>query len=124
MTHDTLSDLEGIISEKDVYEKYGHLFVDKELREARVTGTIEWLDLRKGVFYTREMLLNYLRLKVKPVCPVNAPLEAHEESENKPSFPKLMDNGSPRKKAARPSIVTGMTPSLAESAAALLERQT
>lgn len=55
-----LASLGDLMSEREVYEKYGHIFVDAELRQARQGGKIDFYDLRKGIFYTERQLLAYL----------------------------------------------------------------
>jgi hypothetical protein len=62
----TLSDL---MSESEVYEKYPHIFADKELREARQTGELEFYKLRKGIFYREDQLIAYLEQRKQRPCP-------------------------------------------------------
>ena len=65
--------IDELLSERELYDLYGKLFADKELREARKSRMIGWYDLRKGPHYTRDQLLDYLKLRERPASP-NKPL--------------------------------------------------
>lgn len=60
--------LDELMSEKQVYEKYKDLFSERELREARQKGLLEFFDLRKGVYYCEEQLAAYLSSKATKKC--------------------------------------------------------
>lgn len=126
MSNHTLPDLPDALMHEDlVMERYGHLFADRELREARKARTIEWHDLRKGPHYTREQLSDYLRSKVKKKCGTNSPLDANRPPDSEapakhPASSNSAATGSDTKKIPNLSTVTGMTTQLEELAAELL----
>jgi hypothetical protein len=94
----TAPELEEMMSEREVYERYGHLFVDKELREARAAGEIEFFHLRKGIFYTPSQLREYLAKKRVGPCRLSEKPPA-PESANSNDFSRSETSGSSRKKA-------------------------
>lgn len=104
---DTAPELEELMSEREVYDKYGHLFVHKELLEARQKGQIDFYDLRKGVFYTPQQLRDYLAKKKAGPCPLNERPEAPEESVNNSASSNSKTNGSRRKRGAHLTTVPG-----------------
>lgn len=61
----TIQSPEELLSERDVYEKFSNLFADRELREARQRGEIEYFDLRKGPHYSVAQLNQYLCSKIR-----------------------------------------------------------
>jgi hypothetical protein len=87
-----LTSLAALMSEKEVYDKYPHIFADKELREARQRGELEFFALRKGVFYTEDQLLAYLNQRRQKPC-ANRPLLV-QESDNPPASGNSKTNGS------------------------------
>ena len=103
---DTAPELEELMSEEMVYKRYGHLFVHKELREARQAGEIDFYDLRKGIFYTPRQLRDYLAQKKAGPCPLERP-EAPEESANKDASSNSTTSGSRRKRGAHLTTVPG-----------------
>ena len=118
---------DDLMTETEVYEKYKGLFADRELREARRSGQIEFYDLRKGVHYSPEQITAYLKSKVKRKCK-NAKLDDDQEPETtsapekQSGFSKSETTGStPPIKTARASTIVGMTPELEKRAAARLE---
>lgn len=76
----TVINPDDLMTETQVYEKYKGLFADRELREARRSGQIEFYDLRKGVHYSPEQVTAYLNSKVKRKCK-NAKLDNDQEPE-------------------------------------------
>lgn len=112
---------DDLLREDQVYERYGHLLAERELREARKAGHIEWYDLRKGPHYTIQQVMRYLDRQKQPLCD-NQRLDPAREPPSVSS--KSESTGSAEKKASRPYIVTGMTQRLEERAASLLEQET
>ena len=110
-----------LMSEEKAYADYGHLFAERELREARKRGEISFFDLRKGPHYTPLQIMQYLFRRLKPACPANAPLRPEEKS---PASSSSADTGSAAKSGRPSSTVIGMTPSLERRAASLLEAET
>ena len=129
MTDGTLPELPDALMHEDlVMELYGHLFADRELREARKARTIEWHDLRKGPHYTREQLSDYLRSKVKKKCETNSPIDTNRDVNNgapakQRGSSKSEDTGSDLKKIPTLSSITGMTKAIEERAAVLLDSE-
>jgi hypothetical protein len=72
--------LDDLMSERQVYEKYKDLFADRELREARQSGLLEFFDLRKGPYYSEEQLAAYLSTKATRKCR-NEPLNDNGQSD-------------------------------------------
>ena len=66
MTAELNDPLSALLHEQEVMERYGRLFADRELRQARKNREIAWYDLRKGPFYTRDQLMDYLKLYIVP----------------------------------------------------------
>lgn len=121
-------DPRDLMHEKEVYKdpSLGKLFADRELLDARNAGEIEWYDLRKGPHYSKRQLAEYLAMKRKQ-CQKNEPLDLPEvdkpaASEKKSASSKSATSGSGTRQAATPSTVIGMTKSLEEHAARLLEQ--
>jgi len=115
-----------LMTEAEVYDKYKGRFADRELREARRSGQIEFYDLRKGVHYSPEQISDYLKSKVKRQCK-NEKLDSEPEDKPKASerpsgFSRSGNTGSTdQSRAARSSTIVGMTPDLEKRAAARLE---
>lgn len=63
-----LTNLSDLISEKAVYERYGEIFAQHELREARNAGLLAHYHLRKGIFYTEGQLLAYIERRRQEPC--------------------------------------------------------
>jgi hypothetical protein len=114
--------LEDLLSEKDVYDRYGKLLADRELREARKNGEIGWFDLRKGPHYTAEQVMNYLKLKEQLPC--QAPGSSAEASERLSASSKSVPTGSDTRPRATTSSIIGMTKKLEERAAKALDCET
>ena len=57
-----------LMNETEVYERYPNRFADRELREARQRGELEFYDLRKGPHYDEEQLAAYLMTKATKKC--------------------------------------------------------
>ncbi len=112
---------DDLLHEEQVYEKYKHLLADRELREARQRGEIEWYSLRKGPHYTIQQVMKYLDRHKRQACE-SGKLDPAREAPNVSL--KSEASGSGEKKASKLSIVTGMNPKLEERAASLLERET
>jgi hypothetical protein len=108
--------LDELLHETKVYERWGHLLVDKELRQARQAKIIEWFDLRSGPHYTEAQVLEYLSKRIIKPCESKA-----LEHENSNASSNSGNNGSAKSKKAALSIVTGMTPENEKLAAAALE---
>ena len=127
----TAADLSELWSEKQVMERFGHLFADRELRLARKRGDIGWFALRKGPHYTPAQLWAYLQRRERKPCRANSPLvddvgsEPEDEAPAKPtgSF-RSTRIGSGTRRARMPSTTTGTTASLAALAARQLENET
>lgn len=114
--------LDELLNEREVYELYGKLLADKELREARQNGIISWYDLRKGPHYTRDQVLQYLKLKERSACQ-NQPLNlARAESGKQRESSNLVTIGSPRNQTATGPIA-GMNPKLEKLAADQLDAE-
>jgi hypothetical protein len=119
-----LSSLSDLISEKDVYEKYRHIFADRELLEARKAGELEFYKLRMGIHYTESQLIAYLEKRKQKPCQ-NRPLaEPESESSNEPGSSKT--SGSGKRPALRTITATGTREKELddELVARALERQT
>ncbi len=56
---------DDLMTEDQVYERYPKKFADRELREARQKGLIDFYDLRKGPHYSEEQLAAYLETQLK-----------------------------------------------------------
>ena len=115
-----LSRLSDLISEQEVYEKYGHLFVANELREARQLGQLRFFPMRKGIFYTEGQLIEYIG-KRERCRSENKPLREPESQKGSGNTGINGSNATPR---APISIVAGMTPELEGTVAEALEPQT
>jgi hypothetical protein len=111
------SRLDELMSENHVYKIWGHLLVDKELREARQNGLIEWFNLRKGPHYTELQIINYFLTRVRSACDVNKVLQMDGAIDDS----KSSANGSAKSKKAALSIVTGTTQLPAELVEKALE---
>lgn len=116
---------DDLMHEKAVYEKYGNLFAERELLEARRLGQIEWYDLRKGPHYTDQQIVAYLNSKVKTRCE-NRPLDPElpvpaADAVRRPASFKSAISGSGPKQTAASSTLIGMTPKLEELAARQLD---
>lgn len=126
-----VEDLTALIHETEVLKRYKDLFADRELREARHAGKIEFYDLRKGPHYTLEQLWAYLDSRKVKSCANE--LLPPERSEDPPSVPakeqpngssRLTPSGSGARTGATISSITGMTKPLEERAARQLENET
>lgn len=117
----TLQTLSDLMSEDEVYKEYRHIFADKELREARQAGELEYYKLRKGIFYTEEQLLAYLEQRKQQPCQ-RKPLNLVESGSN-PESGNTKTNGS-AKKTARLTTIDTSTPEMNELVAKALERRT
>ncbi len=118
---DELNSIDELISEKDVYERFPKVFADKELREARQSGQIEYYLLRMGPHYSEKQLIAYVVKRLRKPCQ-NRPL-APEETEPGNSE----SNGSARKRPHLTSIATGTPRQTVEDDALIaraLERRT
>jgi hypothetical protein len=62
-----------LMSERDVYDRFPKVFADKELREARQNGEIEYYLLRMGPYYSEKQLIAYLEKRLRKPCQ-NRPL--------------------------------------------------
>lgn len=56
---------DDLMNEDEVYTRYPKKFADRELREARQKGLIDFYDLRKGPHYSEEQLAAYLETQLK-----------------------------------------------------------
>lgn len=125
LKHDMLGmqpDPGDLMHEDTVYERYKHLLAERELREARKSGQIEWYDLRKGPHYTVPQLMRYFdRYKRQLQCE-NQKLDPARDVPTASS--RSETSGSDERKASKLSIITGMTPQLEERAARLLDSET
>lgn len=125
---DTIEKVDDLLHEKEVMEKWGKLFAERELAEARKAGTIQFFDLRKGPHYTPQQLIDYLKTKLKGGAEchglLNPDKEAPAESGPKNGSSKSETFGSPESHGRRASNIVGMTPELEERAARALEYET
>jgi hypothetical protein len=115
------SNVDDLLSEKEVYDRYGKLLADRELREARQNQEIEWFDLRKGPHYTKKDLMAYLERR-KIGTWQNDKIDPAKESPTGSS--KSAASGSAKRPAATISSITGMTRQLEERAARQLDAET
>jgi hypothetical protein len=113
--------LEDLLSEKEVYEKYGRLLADRELREARQRGLISWFDLRKGPHYTADQIMAYFKRRERQICEQESLTRAPESGS---ASSRSATIGWAMRPGATTSSTTGMTPELEERAARLLESET
>lgn len=60
-----LKTITDLMSETEVYKRFPNIFADKELREARQAGDIEWYNLRKGPHYSEDQLIAYVETKLR-----------------------------------------------------------
>lgn len=112
-----------LLSETEVYERFGKCLVNRELRLARKRGQIGWYDLRAGPHYSVAQVMDYLKLMERKPCPTtNDPLNDNVEEMDDCS--PLATSGLAGKPVAIRSTNTGMTPELEELAARRLERMT
>lgn len=116
-----LKSLDDLISEREVYQRYGHLFVIDELRQARQSRQLECFELRKGIFYTQAQLLFYLETRRRKQCQ-NRPL-LDLENEPRHASGNSRTNGSARKPVRLISTDTS-TQETEELVAKALERRT
>ncbi len=118
--------LDHVLHEKEVMDRWGKLFAERELAEARKAGTIEFYDLRKGPHYTPGQLIAYLQSKRK-FAACNKPLDPDKPvpASDAPngSF-KSETSGSSARQSRQSSSIVGMTPELEERAARQLEYET
>ena len=67
-----MSDQQGkghaYLSESDVYLQYGKLLKDKELRQARKAGLIEYIPGGRDFFYKQAWVEDYLESKKVVKC--------------------------------------------------------
>ena len=91
----SLDSLDDLISEREVYQRYGHLFVTDELRQARQSRQLECFELRKGIFYTQAQLLSYLETRRRKQCQNRPLLEPQSDPQNASGSSRT--NGSARK---------------------------
>lgn len=120
---------DDLMHEDDVYKKYGRLLADRELREARKAGTIEWFDTRKGPHYSNDQLVAYFATKLRKQCQTNSTLDPDKpvpngESERPTEFSSSAPTGSDTRKGPTSSTIIGMTKRLEASAARALENET
>ena len=95
---DNLVDLPELLHEDAVYERFGNLFADRELREARKGGKIGFYQTRKGPFYSKVQLSDYLKSMERTPCE-NRQLEPERNN-----APKERPNGFSK------SETTGLVP--------------
>src|SRR5688572_20347331 len=99
-----LKTITELMNEKEVYDRFPNIFADKELREARQRGEIEYYSLRKGPYYSEAQLIAYLEKRLRKPCQ-NRPLAPEEVSSPAPG--SSATNGSGRKRPRLISIGTG-----------------
>lgn len=114
-----LKALSDLMSEDEVYEKYKHIFVDRELREARQTGELEFYKLRKGIYYLESQLIDYLEKRKQRPCP-NRPLAP--ESDNSNDSGRSGISGSRRRPELRTITDAGTSSEKASDVDAYVER--
>lgn len=98
-----------LLSEKQVYERFGRLLADGELRRARQTGRIAFVKGAPGYYYHPTDVAAYLEAKRNPCL--------NHEASNTEAF------GSRRSMALAPITPAGMTPPDEEQLASLLARK-
>lgn len=92
-----------LMSERDVYDRFPKVFADKELREARQNGEIEYYMLRMGPYYSEKQLIAYLEKRLRKPC------QSRPLAPETPELGSSVNNGSARKRAHLTSIATGMS---------------
>ena len=112
---------DDLLHEDQVYERYKSLLADRELREARQKGQIEWYDLRKGPHYTVQQVMRYLDRHKKTLC---GPQKLDPAKEAPTDSGRSEHTGSDERKVSKLFTITGMTPRLEELAAERLEQET
>lgn len=121
--------LEDLLSEHEVYDRYGKLLAERELREARKNREIGWYDLRKGPHYTPAQIMDYLKLRECQPCQPNQPLDADKPVPGPQANGKRNGSsrsglsGSDAKPTATISSIAGMTTTLEERAARRLDSE-
>lgn len=114
---------DDLLSEAQVYERYEHLFVDRELREARQRGEIEFYALRAGIYYTIPDVMAYLnRRRVTACSKINAPLDNERAVPTESS--RSANTGSGLSVIPRRTTAIGTMQSREELAARQLESET
>lgn len=114
---------EDLMHEDEVYKKYGHLFAERELREARKQRLIGWFDLRKGPHYTAEQVMEYLRTREQKPCRKAQPLVDPAAGGKTRGSSRSESIGSGERADRSSSSIIGMTPRLEELAAERLESE-
>lgn len=105
-----LKTITDLMSETEVYKRFPNIFADKELREARQAGDIEWYNLRKGPHYSEDQLIAYLNKRLRKPCQ-NRPLAPENPQQPETHAPGSSKTSGSGKRRGRPiSIVTGMPP--------------
>jgi hypothetical protein len=112
--------LASLIKEAEVYQRFPGVFADRELRQARHAGRIQFYRLRTGTFYTEEQLADYIEQHRVNVCTDGSPQFNELENEAGESGSRSEANGSAKKAAS--GTATGMTPQQGAAVASLLER--
>jgi len=113
---------DDLIAEKEVYDRYGDKLVKNELLDARKAGLIEFVRMRRGIFYTEEQLSAYISSQVVEQCP----RASNDDQKPAPPPKKSSDSentGSAGKKDGSGCTVTGMTPELEKRAAERLSQR-
>lgn len=108
-----LQRVSDLMSEKEVYEKFPNIFADKELREARQAGQIEYYNLRKGPHYSEDQLIGYLETRRKKPCQ-NRPLVL-EASDNKADSGSSVTNGSDKRRVRLITTDIGTNPATTQT---------
>lgn len=108
----SLSDISQLITEEEVFEKYGHLLAKEDLIAARKTGQIGFYKSGRKILYLMEQLVAYFETKRRDPC-LNPSLDdqsdTEAESERKADSTSTKTNGSARSRAARHISGTGTT---------------
>lgn len=112
--------LAELIKESEVYARFPGLFADRELRQARHNGRIQFYRLRTGVFYTEEQLVDYIEQYRVDACTDGDPLYSEPENKAVENGSRSEANGSGKRTASGTAI--GMTPQQGAAVANLLER--
>ena len=98
---------DALMSEAEVYERYGKVLVNRELRLARQRGQIGYYDLRAGPHYSVAQVMQYLASMERKPCPTNSPLNDNADVEELTDSSSLADSGLAASKGAQKSSGTG-----------------
>lgn len=111
-----IATLPVLLTEREAYGKYGGYLEDKELRQARAASEIRWLRRKNRIMYREGDLVAFISARIEAETVPCRPVRPLPSS-------SLENTGSTPSRAQGASTVSGMTPELERSAAALLRRR-